>query len=119
MKIDQLIERMKLGFEALTGLSFEGLLGIIIGLLIFSLLIFLVRYEKKDNNNFNLKIDNLSEVGDPIEANINLARSLIEMGEIQKAKDCFNKVEKDKNLTQEQKERIITLKNRIKQKKNG
>jgi len=92
MNIDQLIKKIELSFESLLGLSIHGLLGIIVGLIIFSLLLFLIKYERKIDRSFNFQADNLSEVGNPIEANINLARSLIEMQEIQKAKDCFEKV---------------------------
>ncbi len=56
-----------MNFEILTGFSFHGLVGIIAGLIIFSLLLFLIRYEKKANETFNFKDSNLNEVGDPIE----------------------------------------------------
>ena len=89
MKIDPLIENIEMNLETLTEFSFHGLVGIIVGLMVFSLLLFLIRYEKKANETFNFKNSNLSEVGDPIEANINLARSLIEMKEIDKAGECI------------------------------
>ena len=115
MKIDLLIENIEMNFESSTGLSLHGLIGIIIGLIIFSLLLFLIRYEKKTNKTFNIQDSNLSEVGDPIEANINLARSLIEMKEIEKAKDCLSKVEFEKNLSQEQIEKIKILNDKIRE----
>jgi len=119
MKADLLIENIEMNFETLTGLSLYGLVGIIIGLLIFSLFLFLVRYEKKVNKTFNFKDNNLSEVGDPIEANINLARSLIEMKEIEKAEECIKKVEFNEDLNLEQREKIKILKDKIKENKNG
>ena len=113
MKIDLLIENIEMNFETLTGFSFHGLVGIIVGLLVFSLLLFLIRYEKKANETFNFKDSNLSEVGDLIEANINLARSLIEMKEIDKADECIKKVEFNKDLSLEQREKINILKDKI------
>ena len=119
MNIDLLIENIEMNFETLTGFSFHGLVGIIVGLIIFSLLLFLIRYEKKAKETFNFKDTNLSEVGDPIEANINLARSLIEMKEINKAEECIKKVKFNKDLSQEQRERINILKDKIKENRNG
>ena len=119
MKVDLLIENIEMNFETFTGFSFHGLVGIIVGLIIFSLLLFLIRYEKKANETFNFKDSNLSEVGDPIEANINLARSLIEMKEIDKADECIKKVEFNENLSLEQREKINILKVKITENKNG
>ena len=119
MKIDLLIENIEMNLETLTGFSFHGLVGIIVALIIFSLLLFLIRYEKKANETFNFKDTNLNEVGDPVEANINLARSLIEMKEIDKAEECINKVKFNKDLSQEQRERINILKDKIKENRNG
>ena len=108
-----------MNFEALTGFSFHGLVGIIVGLLVFSLLLFLIRYEKKAKETFDFKDSNLNEVGDPIEANINLARSLIEMKEIDKADECIKKVEFNEGLSLKQKEKINILKEKITENKNG
>ena len=108
-----------MNFETLTGFSFHGLVGIIAGLLVFSLLLFLIRYEKKAKETFNFKDSNLSEVGDPIEANINLARSLIEMKEIDKAEECIKKVDFSEGLSLEQQEKINILKDKITENKNG
>ena len=119
MNIDLLVENIEMNFENLTGFSFHGVVGIIVGLIIFSLLLVLIRYEKKAKETFNFKDTNLSEVGDPIEANINLARSLIEMKEIDKADECIKKVDFNKDLSQEQRERINILKEKIKENKNG
>ena len=119
MKIDLLIENIEMNFETLTGFSFHGLVGIIAGLLVFSLLLFLIRYEKKAKETFNFKDSNLSEVGDPIEVNINLARSLIEMKEIDKADECIKKVEFNEDLSLEQREKINILKVKLTKNKNG
>tara|TARA_Y100000590_G_scaffold140605_2_gene161354 strand:+ start:13354 stop:13698 length:345 start_codon:yes stop_codon:yes gene_type:complete len=113
MDTGQFIQQLEITFENLIGVSFQGLLGLILGLFIFSFLLFLLKRQKKNHNNFNFETDNLSEVGNPIEANINLARSLIEMKEINKAKDCIRKVELEINLTQEQKDKIRVLKQKF------
>ena len=118
MKIDLLIENIEMNFETLTGFSFHGLVGIIVALIIFSLLLFLIRYEKKTKETFNFKDSNFSEVGDPIEANINLARSLIEMKEIEKADECIKKVEFNEDLSLVQREKINILKVKITENKN-
>ena len=108
-----------MNFETLPEFCFHGLVGIIVGLIVFSLFLFLIRYEKKAKETFNFKDSNLSEVGDPIEANINLARSLIEMKEIDKADECIKKVEFNKDLSLEQREKINILKDKITENKNG
>ena len=108
--IDRNIE---MNFETLTWFSFHGLVGIIVGLMVFSLLLFLIRYEKKAKETFDFKDSNLNEVGDPIEANINLARSLIEMKEIDKADECIKKVEFNEDLSLVQREKINILKVKI------
>ena len=80
---------------------------------------FFIRYDNKANETFDVKDSNLNEVGDPIEANINLARSLIEMKEIDKADECIKKVEFNKDLSLEQREKINILKDKITENKNG
>tara|TARA_B100000029_G_C17355145_1_gene880422 strand:+ start:467 stop:826 length:360 start_codon:yes stop_codon:yes gene_type:complete len=119
MKIDLLIENIEMNFETLTGFSFHGLVGIVVGLIIFSLFLFLIRYEKRTKETFDFKDSNLDEVGDPIEANINLARSLIEMKEIDKADECIKKVEFNDELSLKQREKVKILRDKITKNKNG
>ena len=85
MNIGQLIFSLEKNFEDFIGFSLQGPLGLLIGLSFFSLLLFFIRYEKKDKKGFNLNPDKLNDVGDPIETNLNLTRSLIEMREFKKA----------------------------------
>ena len=118
MNTDQLIKKIEMNFESLTGLSIHGLLGIIIGLIIFYLFLFLINYERKKNRNFDFQTDSLSDVGDPIEVNLNLVRSFIEMKEIEKAEDHLSKVELVNNLTEAQIEKIKFLKGKIKENKD-
>ena len=119
MNIGQLILSLEKNFEDFIGISLQGPLGLLIGLSFFSLLLFFIRYEKKDKKGFNFHPDDLNDVGDPIETNLNLTRSLIEMSEFKKAKDCLYKVEKSSNLTQKQKEKAKVLRQRLKEKENG
>ena len=119
MNIGQLILSLEKNFEDFIGISLQGPLGLLIGLSFFSLLLFFIRYEKKDKKGFNFHLDDLKDVGDPIETNLNLTRSLIEMSEFKKAKDCLDKVEVSSNLTQEQKEKAQFLRNRLQEKDNG
>ena len=70
-------------FLLLTGVSFPGFLGLLSGSALFSLLLWLLRYEKKIPLDTNT--DNFDDVGDPDEARINLSRSLFEMGQTAKS----------------------------------
>ena len=119
MNIGQLLLSIENNFQDFIGFSIQGPLGLLIGLSFFSLLLFFIRYEKKDKKGFNFHPDDLNDVGDPIETNLNLTRSLIEMSEFKKAKDCLDKVEVSSNLTQEQKEKAQFLRNRLQEKDNG
>ena len=116
MKIDQLIFSIEKYFEDLIGFSIHGPLGVLIGMASFSLLIVLLRYKKKDEKGFSFHPNSLSDVGDPIEANLNLTRSLIEMGEFEKAKDCLDKVGKSSSLTLKQRDKAQSLRKRLKEK---
>ena len=119
MNIGQLILSLEKNFEDFIGISLQGPLGLLIGLSFFSLLLFFIRYEKKDKKGFNFHLDDLKDVGDPIETNLNLTRSLIEMSEFKKAKDCLGKVEVSSDLTQKQKEKARFLRQRLQEKDNG
>ena len=119
MNIGQLILSIEKNFQDFIGFSLQGPLGLMIGLSFFSLLLFFIRYEKKDKKGFNFHLDDLKDVGDPIETNLNLTRSLIEMSEFKKAKDCIEIVEKSSEITQEQKEKALILRQKLEEKKNG
>ena len=119
MNIGLLILSIEENFLDFIGSPLHGPLGILVGLTIFCLLLFFLRYEKEDNKVFNFQVDDLSDVGDPIEANLNLTRSLIEMNEFKKAKDCIEIVEKSSEITQEQKEKALILRQKLEEKKNG
>tara|TARA_B110000091_G_C13618194_1_gene391822 strand:- start:64 stop:408 length:345 start_codon:yes stop_codon:yes gene_type:complete len=86
-------------FLLLTGVSFPGFLGLLSGSALFSLLLFLLRYEKKTPLETNT--DNFDDVGDPDEARINLSRSLFEMGQTAKAQELLQEVLSEENLSEE------------------
>ncbi|MBE19441.1 MAG: hypothetical protein CMD69_00665 [Gammaproteobacteria bacterium] len=120
MKIDLFLEKIEIGFQSLIGFSIVGLLGMLLGIFFFSLLLYIISYEKKDKKISNLPVNGLSDIGDPVEANINLARSFIEMSEFEKAYDCLKKITVHKDdLTTKQLERFNFLKNKIEESKNG
>ena len=119
MNIDQLIYSIEKNFQDLIGFSIQGPLGVLIGLMSFSLLLVLLRYKKKDEKVFSFHPNDLTDVGDPIEANLNLTRSLIEMSEFEKAKECLDKLEIGSSLTQKQREKAQLLRQRLKEKEYG
>jgi hypothetical protein len=86
-------------FLLLTGVSFPGFLGLLSGSALFSLLLLLLRYEKKTPLETNT--DNFDDVGDPDEARINLSRSLFEMGQTAKAQELLQEVLSEENLSEE------------------
>ena len=116
MKIDQLIFSIEKNFQDLIGFSIHGPLGVLIGLASFSLLISLLRYKKKDGKAFSFHPNSFSDVGDPIEANLNRTRSLIEMGEFEKAKEYLDKVGISSSLTMKQRDKAQFLRKRLKEK---
>ena len=118
MNIDLLILGIEKSFQDFIGFSIHGPLGILIGLAFFSFLLYALRYEKKNEKDFNFQQDKIQDIGNPIETNLNLATSLIEMGEFKKAKDCLYKVEISSDLTQKQEERIRILRQKLKEKEN-
>ena len=98
-------------FFFLTGVYLEGVSGLILGVIIFCLILFLIRYEgKKEVPNINVDISN--EIGDERKAKINLSRSLIEMDQKDEAKKLLNQLLKD-NPTQEEKQTVLSLLNKI------
>ena len=82
-----LLNTLEREFLLLTGLSFPRLLGLLLGSTLFSLILLLLRYEKKLP--LDTDISNFNDVGDPDEARINLSRSLFEMGQTAKAQELL------------------------------
>jgi len=94
-------------FLLLTSVSFPGFLGLLSGSALFSLLLWLLHYEKKIPLDTNT--DNFDDVGDPDEARINLSRSLFEMGQTAKAQELLQEVLSEENLSEENKIVIQSL----------
>jgi len=101
--MDNLLLNLETEFYFITGVYLEGLSGLLFGLLFFSLAIYLIRFERKQNTVLN-NIDISNEIGDEKIAKINLSRSLIEMDQSDEAKRLLREV-LDNEPTQ--KERVL------------
>ena len=98
-------------FYLLTGIYLEGLSGLALGLLFFSLTLFLIKYEKKQRP-IVTDIDILNEIGDEKIAKVNLSRSLIEMDQLDEAKRLLEEVLED-NPTEKEENTIKLLLTKI------
>ena len=81
-------------FYDLTGVLPEGIIGLFGGLLLFSLIIYLIRFEKKKEIILS-DLDVSNDIGEEINAKINLSRSLIEMEQIDEARRLLEEVLKE------------------------
>ena len=70
MNIGQLLLGIEENFQDFTGSPLHGPLGILVGLTIFYLLLFFLRYQKEDKKNFNFYEidgnDNINEISNKI-----------------------------------------------------
>lgn len=101
--MDNLLLNLETEFYFITGVYLEGVSGLLFGLLFFSLAMYLIRFERKQNPILN-NIDIANEIGDEKIAKINLSRSLIEMDQSDEAKRLLAEV-LDNEPTQ--KERVL------------
>lgn len=101
--MDNLLLNLETEFYFITGVYLEGVSGLLFGLLFFSLAMYLIRFERKQNPILN-NIDIANEIGDEKIAKINLSRSLIEMDQSDEAKRLLREV-LDNEPTQ--KERVL------------
>ena len=101
--MDNLLLNLETEFYFITGVYLEGVSGLLFGLLFFSLAMYLIRFERKQNPILN-NIDIANEIGDEKIAKINLSRSLIEMDHSGEAKRLLREV-LDNEPTQ--KERVL------------
>ena len=101
--MDNLLLNLETEFYFITGVYLEGVSGLLFGLLFFSLAMYLIRFERKQNLILN-NIDIANEIGDEKIAKINLSRSLIEMDQSDEAKRLLREV-LDNEPTQ--KERVL------------
>ena len=105
--MDNLLLNLETEFFFLTGVYLEGISGLVFGILIFSLLLSAIRYEKKQELPAIIS-DISNEIGDERIAKINLSRSLIEMGQGKEAKRLLDELLQD-NPTQEEKGLVSNL----------
>ena len=105
--MDNLLLNLETEFFFLTGVYLEGVSGLVFGILIFSLLLSAIRYEKKQELQA-ITSDISNEIGDERIAKINLSRSLIEMGQEKEAKRLLDELLQD-NPTQEEKRLVSNL----------
>lgn len=96
MKLTYLMDALEIEFYLFTGTNLQGILGLFIGLLIFSLLLLLLKYEK--NTEPYADTSDLTDVGDADDAKINLSRSYLEMGQKMKANELLEEVLSQKDL---------------------
>ena len=101
--MDNLLLNLETEFYFITGVYLEGVSGLLFGCLFFSLAMYLIKYERKQNPILN-NIDIANEIGDEKIAKINLSRSLIEMDQSDEAKRLLREV-LDNEPTQ--KERVL------------
>ena len=101
--MDNLLLNLETEFYFITGVYLEGVSGLVFGILIFSLAIYLIRFERKQNTVLN-NIDISNEIGDEKIAKINLSRSLIEMDQSEEAKRLLGEVLDDEP---NEKERVL------------
>lgn len=112
MQFQYLIDEVAIEFYLLTGINLNGILGLFLGLGLFSFLMFLIKYKKKTLI-INPDVSNLSDVGDPDYAKINLSRSLIEMDQKEKAQEILLDLLLNKTLSEEKKKSAESLLNKI------
>ena len=105
--MDNLLLNLETEFYFITGVYLEGVSGLLFGFLFFSLAMYLIRFERKQNPILN-NIDIANEIGDEKIAKINLSRSLIEMDQLDEAKRLLEEVLKD-NPTEKEENTIKSL----------
>ena len=92
--MQNLLLSLETEFYLFTGTDLEGISGLFIGLLIFCLFLFIIRFEKKREILID-DIDLSNEIGNEKLAKINLSRSLIEMDQKDEAIRLLQEVLKD------------------------
>ena len=103
--MENVLLKLETEFYFLTGIYLEGLFGLFLGLILFSSVLFLLKFEKRKDPIFS-NIDVSNEIGDEKIAKINLSRSLLEMDQNEEAIRLLNEVlesspnEEEKSLVQ-------------------
>ena len=102
------------GFFNLLGFHLSGPTGLLFGLTLFCLFIILIRKERTSGKKKSETSD-FEDIGQPIEAKINLSRSYIEMGQFEDASKYLQEALSQENLSDNQKKEIDQLLSRIKE----
>ena len=102
------------GFFNLLGFHLSGPTGLLFGLTLFCLFIILIRKERTSGKKKSETSD-FEDIGQPIEAKINLSRSYIEMGQFEDASKYLQEALSQENLSDNQKKEINQLLSRIKE----
>jgi len=101
-------------FFNLLGFHLSGPAGLLFGLTLFCLFIILIRKERTSGKKKSETSD-FEDIGQPIEAKINLSRSYIEMGQFGDASKYLKEALVQDNLSDNQKKEINQLLSRIKE----
>ena len=106
--MQNLLLSLETEFYLFTGTDLEGISGLFIGLLIFCLFLFIIRFEKKREILIH-DVDLSNEIGNEKLAKINLSRSLIEMDQKDEAKRLLQEVLEDTPSPEEKRNADLLL----------
>ena len=98
--MENLLLNLETEFYFITGIYLEGISGLFLGLILFSIILLAIRFEKKQETIFS-EVDISNEIGNETIAKINLSRSLIEMEQKIEAKRLLEEV-LSSNLSKEE-----------------
>lgn len=98
--MENLLLNLETEFYFITGIYLEGISGLFLGLILFSIILLAIRFEKKQETIFS-EVDISNEIGNETIAKINLSRSLIEMDQKIEAKRLLEEV-LSSNLSKEE-----------------
>ena len=98
--MENLLLNLETEFYFITGIYLEGISGLFLGLILFSIILLAIRFEKKQDPIFS-EVDISNEIGNETTAKINLSRSLIEMDQKIEAKRLLGEV-LSSNLSKEE-----------------
>ena len=98
--MENLLLNLETEFYFITGVYLEGISGLFLGLILFSIIQLAIRFEKKQEPIFS-EVDISNEIGNETTAKINLSRSLIEMDQKIEAKRLLEEV-LSSNLSKEE-----------------
>ena len=98
--MENLLLNLETEFYFITGIYLEGISGLFLGLILFSIILLAIRFEKKQEPIFS-EVDISNEIGNETIAKINLSRSLIEMDQKIEAKRLLEEV-LSSNLSKEE-----------------